>query len=140
MHCGSVRTPDGEVIVLPGLPEAGKSTLTAALIQAGCDYLGDELLGVRPDSLMAVAAPQLPALDPTSRAVLGLDGLEWQSPYVKLEDLRADTKVLGGDVAPIDRIVAARFDPSVTQLEIIDLAPRDALEVLNSGSHEHDSL
>jgi len=31
--------------VLPGAPDAGKSTLTAALVQAGCDYLDDELVG-----------------------------------------------------------------------------------------------
>lgn len=42
LHAGAIRTPDGKVFVLPGAPEAGKSTLTAAFVAAGCDYLGDE--------------------------------------------------------------------------------------------------
>lgn len=67
LHAGSVRDPDGRIT---GLPEAGKSTLTAALVMAGCDYLGDELVGVRADSPRAAGFPRVPALDETSRHVL----------------------------------------------------------------------
>ncbi len=41
VHAGAVAR-DGRAIVLPGVPAAGKSTLTAALTRAGATYLSDE--------------------------------------------------------------------------------------------------
>lgn len=46
---GRPPPPDGTLIALAGSPDDGKSTLVGALIQAGCDYLGDESLGLGPD-------------------------------------------------------------------------------------------
>lgn len=39
LHAGAVRTPAGNVLVISGEAESGKSTLVAALVQRGCDYL-----------------------------------------------------------------------------------------------------
>ena len=130
LHGGAVRTPAGEVIVVPGLPEAGKSTLTAALVAAGCDYLGDEIIGVRPDSRDAVGVPRPAALDMRSREVLGLSGLDPSWPYVAMSSIRADATAVTGDAGPIDRVVMARFDPAATSIEQTTLAPRDALEAM----------
>ena len=41
VHAGAVGWR-GRAIVLPGRPEAGKTTLTAALVRAGATYLSDE--------------------------------------------------------------------------------------------------
>ncbi len=130
LHAGMVRTPDGGIIGLPGVAEAGKSTLTSALVRAGCDFIGDELVGIRAGSLTTVAVPFDPALDENSREVLGL-GVTWDGPYVRLDQLRNDAERLSGDVAPIDRMVVARFDPAVDAVvESARLAPHEAFEAL----------
>jgi hypothetical protein len=62
-HAGAVRSPDGELVLLPAPSGNGKSTLTGAFVAAGWDYLGDEAIGVRPDSLVAVGYPKRLAID-----------------------------------------------------------------------------
>jgi len=116
LHAGAVRHPDGTITVVAGLPEAGKSTLTAALVQAGADYLGDELTGVRPGSLGAVGFPRSPALDEASRQVLGLVG-EATSPFVSIQDVRPGTVNVTGDAGPITRIILPTYDPSLDPTE-----------------------
>jgi hypothetical protein len=49
LHAGVVGTATG-VIVLPGQSGQGKSTLTAACVQAGFDYVSDEALCLRWDA------------------------------------------------------------------------------------------
>ena len=45
LHAGGVRTPDGSVLLMTGAINAGKSTMTATLVRAGRNYLGDESIG-----------------------------------------------------------------------------------------------
>lgn len=72
IHAGVVSVP-GASIVVPGASGLGKSTLTAALIQAGFGYLSDEVLAVpRTGGLLAPFARPL-ALDAGSWTALGLD-------------------------------------------------------------------
>ncbi len=157
MHAGGVRTPDGRVMLLPGAPEAGKSTFTAALVMAGCDYLGDELIGVREGSLAAITSPVLLSLDDVSRAVLGLRPTRWggprppsdgehrhdgegpdalggspgtAGPYCPVQDLRPDAATVRGEAGPVAEILLPGFDPEATALERSPLGPRDALEAL----------
>lgn len=49
IHAGVVRWRD-ETILLPGRSHAGKTTLTAALVQAGADYISDDLAVIGPDA------------------------------------------------------------------------------------------
>jgi len=49
IHAGVVRWQN-EVILLPGRSHAGKTTLTAALVQAGADYISDDLAVIGPDA------------------------------------------------------------------------------------------
>lgn len=130
MHAGAVRTPSGEVVLLPGAPEAGKSTLTAALVMAGCDYLGDELIGIRPDTLAAVGMPRPLVLDDTSLEVLGLGPLHGQGPYVSVHDLRRDAVAIEGEAGVTSRIVLARFDGTADATRREELNPRSVLEAL----------
>jgi hypothetical protein len=128
LHSGGVRTPDGRVLVLPGRIDAGKSTLTAALIQAGCDYLGDESIGIRHDTLAAVAYPKPFTLDSTSRELLGLRETEY--PHTQVAELRADAVLLTGDVGRIDEVVLPVYNPDQPQRRT-RLDPPDAIrEVL----------
>lgn len=46
LHAGALVAPDGRGILVAGDAGAGKSTLTVALLEAGCDYLGDDAVFV----------------------------------------------------------------------------------------------
>jgi hypothetical protein len=62
IHAGGVLR--GEVAVaLPGGPGAGKSTLVAALVEHGFDYLSDEALGVLPGGRDLLAYPKRMAIE-----------------------------------------------------------------------------
>lgn len=140
LHGGAVRTPAEAIIVVPGPVGSGTSTLVAALVQAGCDLIGDRVVGIRPGTRYAVGVPLDPVLDATSLATLGLSGRrpdgsargrdtrvaspapdERVAPSpatvptasmraVPTEELRAGTQRLAGNVGRIDGIAVARFD------------------------------
>jgi len=72
----AVVARDGDAVVIPGGPDAGKSTLAAALVDAGFDFLSDEAALLRLDdaavvpyrrwlSVQAGSWPLLPWLRPT---------------------------------------------------------------------------
>lgn len=108
IHSGTVRTPDGRVLVLTGPPSAGKSTLTAALLAAGCDYLGDESIGVTADGTV-LGYPKPLTLSADSCEVLGIP--ELGGPHVPPETIRANVeRVVTAD--GIDEILLVRFDPA----------------------------
>lgn len=130
LHAGAIRTPDGKVFVLPGVPEAGKSTLTAAFVAAGCDYLGDELTAIRPDSLEAVGFPSPFSLDDTSREVLRLPPSGPTGPYLSLEALRSGAQSVIGDAGPVSEILTPTYDGSLDAAAFEGLSPRQALETL----------
>ena len=75
LHAGCVRSPAGEVVLLPAVSGSGKTTLTAALVQAGWSYGSDEAVGLRCGTLEAVTYPKPLVLDTTSREALGLGPL-----------------------------------------------------------------
>lgn len=112
LHAGAVRHSDGTITVVAGLPDAGKSTLTVALVQAGADYLGDELTGVRLGSLQAVGFPRSPALDEPSRQVVGVVG-DPDNPFVAISEIRHETVNVTGDAGPITRIILPTYDPDL---------------------------
>jgi len=61
LHAGALVAPDGRGLLVAGGAGAGKSTLTLALLEAGCDYLGDDavFLSARGagDVVLALARP-----------------------------------------------------------------------------------
>jgi hypothetical protein len=76
---GALVSPDGRGILVAGGAGAGKSTLTLALVEAGCDYLGDDAVFVRaPETSSVLAlprafhvAPRTAAAFPRIAALLG---------------------------------------------------------------------
>ena len=114
LHAGAVRSPTGDLVVLPAVSGGGKSTLTGAFVAAGWDYLGDEAIGIRPNPAVAVGYPKRLAIDATSRMVLGLPPSEaWD---LDPADLRPDVIRLDGDIGPITRVVLPTYreDAEVT--------------------------
>lgn len=74
LHAGAVAGPAGAVLVV-GAPDAGKSTLAAAAVQAGLAYLTDEAPPIEGTAGGPVAHPYPKplALDRRSLLLLGLD-------------------------------------------------------------------
>jgi hypothetical protein len=60
LHAGALVAPDGRGILVAGGAGAGKSTLTLALLEAGCAYLGDDavFLSSREGDAAVVALPR----------------------------------------------------------------------------------
>lgn len=69
LHAGAVER-DGAVLVLPGASGAGKTTLTAALMQAGWSYLTDEIVAIDLDDLSVRRYPKCLRMTQTSVALL----------------------------------------------------------------------
>lgn len=109
LHAGAVLTPDRRVVLLTGASERGKSTLVAALVQRGCDYLGEEMTGVRSGTLNTLCYPTPLALDAASRELLGLEPSG--SPHTHPGELNSDVKFLSGEVEPVSEIVLPVFEP-----------------------------
>lgn len=153
-HAGAVRTPDGRVVLVPGRVDAGKSTVVGALLEAGCDYLGDESIGIRPGTLDAMAYPKPITLDANSRVVLGLPPSP--DPHLSVDEIRTGTARLAGDVGPVSHVLLAeylgpvpsdphRVPPSVTaeRLEPVTAVKALLANTLNlgrAGQHGLESL
>jgi len=56
VHAGALVAPDGRGVLVAGGAGAGKSTLTLSLLEAGCDYLGDDAVFVRAAGAAVVLA------------------------------------------------------------------------------------
>ncbi len=87
VHAGVVRSGD-RILAIPVASGGGKSTLTAALVNAGLQYLSDEGLCVRYESGHVVPYPKPVSLDRWSRETLGLPsaGDVFEVPY-SVDDL-----------------------------------------------------
>lgn len=72
VHAGAVAI-DGRVIAFPGESGAGKTTLTAACLLAGFEYVSDEALCVDYDSELVEPYPKPLMLSQDGCEVLGLD-------------------------------------------------------------------
>ncbi len=60
VHAGALVSPSGAGILVTGTAGAGKSTLSLALLEAGCSYLGDDavFLTVRDDGPVVLSLPR----------------------------------------------------------------------------------
>lgn len=90
----------GRGVLLPAASASGKSTLAAALIRSGCDYLTDEAVAVDFDTLsmedypkpLSLAAPSLVALGVQAGRYgsIGLTPASWlrPAPYARPTEVR----------------------------------------------------
>lgn len=97
VHAAAVAR-DGVAVVMPALAGAGKSTLTAALVAAGFDYLTDEAAAIDLDTGTVIGYPKPITLDPGSQHLL--PGLEPSRPsgrsskwHVVPDDVRSGSAV-----------------------------------------------
>lgn len=127
LHAAGARSPSGKLVVLPATSGSGKSTLVGALITAGWDYLGDEAVSIRPDTLHAMAYAKPLALDAGSREALGLGPSS--SPSTAPAELRHDVVKVIGDAGPIDRIILPTYRPGAVP-SIVALEPHEAVVAL----------
>lgn len=110
LHSGGVVTPSGRVLLVCGAVDSGKSTLVAALVQQGCSYLGDELIGIEPATLQALPYPKPFQLDETSLSVLGVDAAH--PPNVRHWEVRRDCELVFDPTGPIDQVIVPSYDPA----------------------------
>jgi hypothetical protein len=69
LHASAVTTSSG-ALVLPGVSDAGKSTLAASLVSAGLDYVTDEIVAIDPSSGLVEPYPRPISIDPPSQVAL----------------------------------------------------------------------
>ena len=101
LHAGAVER-DGQAIVVAGESGRGKSTLTAALVQAGFNYLTDELVLIDPHTARVELYPKALDLSAESHTLLGL-GDPAGSGFKGRVSPSASRIILGGRRAEPDR-------------------------------------
>lgn len=120
-HAGAVER-DGNVVVVLGQSGHGKSTLTAALVQAGWRYVTDELVAVTVGATSFDVTPYARPLDLNASSLdrLGIDGpdLVTGSRKNKVFPTRLGQVSAGGRVAAIVVLTgeAAESGPAVADL------------------------
>ena len=70
LHAGGSAGTDGRTVVVHGVSGAGKTTLTAALVQAGLAYVTDETVCLDPDTLVIEPFPKPLTVKPGSQELL----------------------------------------------------------------------
>ena len=96
VHSGVVSGPGG-VLAFPAASGAGKSTITAACLMAGFEYLSDEAL-ILTDDGRVVPYPKPLSLSAETRRLLGLGNSVW--PEAGLEEVAMTPVELGASVGP----------------------------------------
>jgi hypothetical protein len=133
IHAGVVAV-NGRAVILPGHPDAGKSTTVAGLVRSGFSYLTDEAALLRIDHPFVLPFPRPLMLEQGSIDVLELNGelpLEYDAfrkrmHHVAPDDLRPRAV---GAPAPVGYVVAPRYRPGATT-ELIALSPAETLFLL----------
>jgi hypothetical protein len=129
VHAGAVASPAGAV-VMPGRMGAGKSTLTAALVQSGLAYLSDELAVIDPDTRRVEPYPRAIALDASARRLLGLDDRELAGKAGGVSKWHLDPVLLGGRLATGPADVALVVAPARAEHTAVELEPLDPAEAV----------
>lgn len=127
-HAGAVEV-DGRVVLVLGRSGAGKSSLTAALVQRGGAYLTDELVALRSDTLRVDSYPRPLDLDGVSRRALGLGDadLDVARPKGKVIAATLGGVSRGGRVALVVLVTGARGPDAVT---VTRVRPAEAVMAL----------
>lgn len=145
VHAGVVAV-GGRAVVLPGLSQAGKSTLVLALLEEGARLLSDELLAYDPRTRTAHAFPRAikirdtcaPYFPGLSEAFEG----SGEGRFLSFSALRSDVVQ---EEAPIGAIVVPRWAGARGRLELEPITSGRALlelagSSLNFGTHRVRSL
>lgn len=140
LHASAVLTPAG-VCAFTGRTGAGKSTLAASFLGAGCPVLSDDFVALEEEGGQVLAWPSYPGarLWEDSAEALGhgpkdLLPVAHYTPKLRLVGDRTANGVPPGP-RPLARIyVLAREDDSSHTLAIEPLSPRDAVLALFEGS------
>jgi hypothetical protein len=128
LHAGVVSYRGGGIL-MPAPADHGKSTLTTALVRAGCAFLSDEAAPIDPRTRIVQPFPRPIVLSPSSLAVF--PGLAEALPaehttfrnyqfHLTCDDIRAGS--MGGPCS-VDVIVTPRYEPgAATALEPLSAA------------------
>ena len=146
IHAGVVSW-QGVAIVLPGAPDAGKTTTVAGLTRAGFDYLSEEVALLDRETGLVHPFPRPLVLGHDSLAALdGIDrelpaeyeDFRWRLNHVAPNDLRADavgtTCPVGYVIAPRYREGAATALSSLSKAETLFLLAENSLNPEGIGS------
>jgi hypothetical protein len=102
VHAGSVRAPDGGVLLLPAPSGSGKTTTTLGLLRAGFGYLSDEFAVIDPGTLLVHPFPRPLSFKAGTRALFPeVDALALVPPGPGASAYVAPTAV-GADPTPLE--------------------------------------
>lgn len=140
VHAGVVAV-DGCAIVIPGPSRAGKSTLVAALVRAGAEYLSDEFAPLdahglvhayrrapsqRPDSPAAAwPLPHLPTAQTPPMPVALVASVRWEQGA----EPRLTPVSHAAGIMPLLSNTVCALTRSEEALDVLSVATRDALRV-----------
>lgn len=127
LKAAAVRGPSGEVWVLFSTTDLDRSAVTASLVRAGYGYLGDEYIGIRPDTLQAVAYPTPLRAEAEHETVVV--GRTPPFPRVPAHHLTTVGQALHGDHGPIRGLLFVEHQPD-QPAAASRLPPTEALEAL----------
>lgn len=146
LHAAAVDLRD-RVVVLPAPAGSGKSSLAVAMAMSGWRYLGDEVVGVRTDSLAVCPCPTPARITPAVAHALGVSTSTPGSTDGKVLALAPKQKHLGParpDVKAPTHIVVPRYIPGaptrLRSLEIRYAAAEIAQSVFPSSVAGQDLL
>ena len=138
LHAGAV-SHTGRAILLPGPPDSGKTTLTAALTRAGCSYLTDEAALLDPHTGLLHPFPRAlwmesPSLDviPGLRSALHPDfhHISRGQYHVHPDDLRPDAI---GSPCPVGFVIAPTYSEGAAT-ELVAMSRAEAVVMLADNS------
>ena len=117
---GAAIARDGAAIALCAPSGSGKSTLAAGLIQAGFDYLTDDLVAVTARDGMVMPFPLPLSVKPGSESVLASHGWDFsRAPRYRTKGVEARLLLPSGSAwdirpAPLRSLVFPRFSSSAS--------------------------
>jgi len=144
VHAAAVER-GGEVVVLTAGAGAGKTTMAAALVADGYDYITEEVVALDPTSGEIVPYPLPFCLEPGSQRLfehlapdgatdpLAVRGDVW---FVHPEQVRRGSRSAGGVVTAV---IVPAFRPGAAQ-QFDDLTPAETLLHLLSGTMNLDRI
>jgi hypothetical protein len=128
IHAGSVSTPAGEGVLLPADPGSGKTTLTAALVQAGFRYLSDEAGAIDPVTGRVYPYPKALSFKKGRSEVFAdlrrkYDGsrLLQKQWHLRAEDIRPEAQ---GGPCQVKFVIAPRYQEGAT-LAMTPMSPAE---------------